>query len=432
LRAHRPRDSHRGARPPWHHEAVSIGARGRDEEVLRALRAASDRRWQARRRRRALIAKVGLCFVLPTLYMAGVAALTSRCKPPPRSVPPAPRPPPPPIAPLPTCPAVDGLEDEQRADAIARELRALRASSGRAPAAKAGCKSCKPPADDSTQSALNAIIDTYTRCHRAAPSSRGEVVVKAVVAPDGWVARTRVTAQPEATAAASCFAAAVATAQFARSNGFTVEVPFFTRPERAPWACPETVTAKRRRQLTEAIETVSRTCSGSRGLEVCPPRRFPRTFGAQLAIIKRDRAIAEWRWLGALVNGDAGAIFGLAWLRSRAALPVLKQAMLDEFVYASEPYFKAAPTSHREAWTMAIEHISGLPLPRAFKLTPAERRMFRKAAQVDKSDPCATPPERAIARWLLHELDGVPMRDPARDIPQGVDCHPGQTAAITR
>ena len=104
---------------------------GRDEVVIRALRAESERRWQARRRRRALIAEVGLCVVVPALlYIGAGVALTTRCKVPARAaVPVAPRAQQQPLItplPAPVCPNDDGLEDDERVAAVTRDFRMMR------------------------------------------------------------------------------------------------------------------------------------------------------------------------------------------------------------------------------------------------------------------------------------------------------------------
>jgi hypothetical protein len=206
------------------------------------------------------------------------------------------------------------------------------------------------------------------------------------------------------------------------SSGITTELAFMNSPESVPSGCPETVTARRLRLLNTAIEAVSRSCDGPQGLDDCSPRRLERRHGAELTIIEQNRATAERLWLTALENGDHRAAYGLAWLRSRKALPALRQELLEEFTD-----FHAFP--HQMTLIMAIKHISGRPLRDVVKLTPAERRMLRDLTFIRRSDACLIPPEREMSRWLLHELDGVPMRDPARDIPEGVRCRQGHPVA---
>jgi len=238
----------------WH----DLGS-GRDEAVVRALRAESEHRWQERRRRRALVAQVALCVVVPALYIAAGVGLTIRRTPapPPRAtVPVAPQTQPLITSlPAPLCPNADGLEDDVRVEAVTRELRSLRAAAGRAAPHERPAKRSPLANNDITRGIAN-IRSGFTRCGNAAPSSRGLVWVTAVIAPSGFVTRARATGDFAGTAVGRCLAAAVATAEFPLSNhSVTTEFPIALLPEPAAFGCPATITQARllRERLRPAI-----------------------------------------------------------------------------------------------------------------------------------------------------------------------------------
>lgn len=411
---------------------MNVGGRGRDEDVVRALRAASERRRQARRQRRARIVRivrVGLCVAVPVLGLATVVGTRSTCKrPPPVAQQPVRTPPL--VAPMPAppvCPHDDGLEDDDRVGAITSAFEAIPASARRTPIACWRSRSCDLPRD--AMGDFVDIKDQYARCFQAAPSAYGAITVKAAVARDGRV-RTRVVAPPEARAVGRCLAAAVGSVGFPPSSGFATEMPFRKWADAEPPGCPETVTARRLRLLDEAMDAVSRTCGAPNAVDVCSAGAFARTFGERLAIIEQNRQTAERRWLQAVESDHDSAAFGLAWLRSRKALPLLRKRLVDDFIEPGDFYDAHPSPEHRMMLTTALEHISGRPLRQVVQLTAAQRRTLRDISRVRMTDACHLPPERTNARWLLHELDGVPLGNPAWKIPANVRCRAGSAVAI--
>jgi hypothetical protein len=190
------------------------------------------------------------------------------------------------------------------------------------------------------------------------------------------------------------------------------------------------VTARRLRLLDEAMQTVATTCGGPDGPEVCAPDEFQRTFGARLAVIEQNRPRAESLWLGALENDAVGVAYGLVWLRSRKALPVLRERLVDGSIDPAAAWDDESLRRQQLALATAIERLSGRPLRQAVRLKPAERRLLGEASRVRMTDTCHRPPERMTARWLLHKLDGIPLQPPPLRYPARYRCAPGSSVAI--
>ena len=164
-------------------------------------------------------------------------------------------------------------------------------------------------------------------------------------------------------------------------------------------------------RIDDLISGVRTWCAGPEGLENCAPEAFVATFRINLpALVGENRRALERRWLADLADGDHAAAYGLAWLGTRRALPVLRQRLLSErYFYGWETSTPDDPATlfaneqypRHQALILAIERIDGRPLRSAVKLTPDERqRLLDDAARCNGAE---------AAHWLLHLLDGAPL-----------------------
>jgi hypothetical protein len=162
--------------------------------------------------------------------------------------------------------------------------------------------------------------------------------------------------------------------------------------------------------VDQVVDSIAAACSGPDGVEVCGPPVFAATFAHEMPGIGANRRELEHRWLDRLGAGDRDAAFGLAYLRSVRALPLLRLELLNErHFYGWESSRRDAPDvlyadeqyPRQLALISAIEHISRRPVTSVVRLSPDERRWLqRDTAHCDRG---------AAARWLLHKLEGAPL-----------------------
>ncbi|MCB9701204.1 MAG: Hint domain-containing protein [Myxococcales bacterium] len=154
-------------------------------------------------------------------------------------------------------------------------------------------------------------------------------------------------------------------------------------------------------------EALASRCAGPEGLEDCAPDAFGETFQDSIPWLEAHRGEVEARWLRALEGSHAYA-YGLAWLRSQDALPLLRARLLaDRYFYGWETdhpedldvRLRDEQYPHHLAYILAIERISGRELADAVDLRPeeADRLIAETLRQPADSD-------ADVARWLLLKL----------------------------
>lgn len=159
--------------------------------------------------------------------------------------------------------------------------------------------------------------------------------------------------------------------------------------------------------LTDEVLAIH--CAGPEGLEDCAPEAFGATFRDSLPWLEAHRDEVEAHWLGALERSHAYA-YGLAWLRSEPALPLLRARLLaDRYFYGWESdhpedlevRLRDDQYPHHLAYILAIERISGRELADAVALTAEERdRLIAETLR----QPADTEADADVARWLLLKL----------------------------
>ncbi|MFH1825248.1 MAG: tetratricopeptide repeat protein [Candidatus Firestonebacteria bacterium] len=106
-----------------------------------------------------------------------------------------------------------------------------------------------------------------------------------------------------------------------------------------------------------------------------------------------------------------GAIYILAYIKSRRALPLLRQQLLkDRFFYGWEgydykdekAYLSDNQYPHHLAYIAAVEEITGLSIVKAINLSQEERENLEKDALLAKPDVSST--KYYCAKWLLLKL----------------------------
>lgn len=169
--------------------------------------------------------------------------------------------------------------------------------------------------------------------------------------------------------------------------------------------------------LDEALLQLELKCRNWSEVSACVPDQFATTMAGALPVFEANRDALERRWLAQLAAGDVPgpgdhvAAYGLAWLRSERALPVLRHRFLAdhhweflEWGNPDDPEVRYADKQypHHLAFAAAIQHIAGRPYREVVKLSRAERRTLRL-------DTRGCDWSALTAHWLLHKLDGVPL-----------------------
>jgi hypothetical protein len=119
----------------------------------------------------------------------------------------------------------------------------------------------------------------------------------------------------------------------------------------------------------------------------CFPAAFAQTFAEHTAMLARHRAALERHWRIILPTLRPSAILGLAHLRSRASLPVLRQLLLarllDHRSSATDQVHPLLTPGFRPVFLLvvAIEQISGQPIGQALALDAAQRRQLAVSRQ---------------------------------------------------
>ena len=172
----------------------------------------------------------------------------------------------------------------------------------------------------------------------------------------------------------------------------------------------------------DIFQEIGATCGGPDVVKECRPAAFAEKFATRLAD-RMDRNALARRWLAELAQGDAVAAYGLAWLRSKDALPQLRRRLLtDKFFYGWETSTPDPPDAvyaddqypHHQAFIVAIETITGEPLGRAVQLSAAERARLRREAAGCR--------DWRVARWLLYKLEGTALPDTAANRRHRLRC----------
>jgi len=162
--------------------------------------------------------------------------------------------------------------------------------------------------------------------------------------------------------------------------------------------------------VTVVRERINDSCAAPDVIDDCEPSALTAVFARDLPPPGAGRAELEQLWLSDLAAGNHAAAYGLAWLGSRRALPLLRERLLaDRYFYGWETsspddpeiLFASDQFPHHQALIQAIERIDGRPLRDAVALTAHERRRLATEA----ADACSSP----AASWLLHELAGAPL-----------------------
>jgi len=161
-------------------------------------------------------------------------------------------------------------------------------------------------------------------------------------------------------------------------------------------------------------------CPNPDSIDDCSPRALTAKLALELPAIRMNRGELEQRLIDNLPSGFDVNIHALGFLRSRRALPVLREWLLTEGYFedgwltqsTTEPeiFFADLRFPRHRALIQAIESIQ----LGAIELTPDERRRLSRDAAG-----CNWP---APAQWLLHKLEGTPLPTAAESLRRERAC----------
>lgn len=161
----------------------------------------------------------------------------------------------------------------------------------------------------------------------------------------------------------------------------------------------------------DLLHKIRASCPDPARPDGCSPLTLTVALANDMPAIGANYRTIEERYLARLVSEEYLPIHALGFLRSRRALPVLRASL---FITASPADWLGRPEDpsifyadeqfpRHLALMQAIESIEGLPIGRAFKLTPAEHRRLSRAAAACHG--------ATTAQWLLNKLAGTPLPD---------------------
>jgi hypothetical protein len=322
------------------------------EEVVRELRAASERRHQMARRRRAT---ASLCAVASIAGVAaGVAAnralwesadleeVTVVAAP----VPPAAKPE----------PRYDRAAETARLERVTKQLRAMGRTQVRLPAARVAGLDCGYLSKAAVVGGMNGVKRRIARCASAAPSMAGMAMATVVIDKGGRISSASVTGKFGNTAMGRCVEAAVTTAWFPPSEGLTTQYPFqikggdsFTLAREALESLNDADPLTAREVFDRNVRTV---CAAPEGIDDCTPEAFEDTFEMFRPLFHDDLRDLEERWQQRFRDGDSVAAYGLAWLGDPRALREVHRQRLarrarEEQLVRACPRWHPPPRAHR-------------------------------------------------------------------------------------
>jgi len=160
----------------------------------------------------------------------------------------------------------------------------------------------------------------------------------------------------------------------------------------------------------DLLHKIRRACPNPDRADGCSPLTLTAALASDMPAIRANHRELEDRYLARLPSAEYLPIHALGFLRSRRALPELRASLLSQdsptdwnLADPNEPaiFYADQQFPRHLALMQAIESIEGLPIRRAFKLTPAERRVLSTNA--------ARCHGATSAQWLLYKLAGTPL-----------------------
>jgi hypothetical protein len=160
----------------------------------------------------------------------------------------------------------------------------------------------------------------------------------------------------------------------------------------------------------DLLHEIRRSCPHPERADGCSPVTLTAALADDMPAVRAHYRTLEERYLARLASGDYVPIHALGFLRSRRALPALREALFMvesptdwNLAEPNEPaiFYADAQFPRHLALMQAIESIEGRPIRRAFKLTRAERSRLSRVAAGCHGE--------TSAQWLLYKLAGTPL-----------------------